>query len=114
MLVRAAAAACQPYSSVKQLVSCAPAALTKLRVPPHMGGFSGLCVAGSGREAQPVPMECGSQRKRCNLQVYGGRYGPGGGNSSVSEKFVRFWTLFLILCHNAKTFYFFVTKGQAK
>lgn len=50
VLVRAAAAACQPYSSVKQLVSCAPAALIKLRVPPHMGGFLGYVLQNQGEK----------------------------------------------------------------
>lgn len=55
-------------------MSCAPAAVTKLRVLPHMGSFFGLCGAESGREAYPVPVECRRQRKRCDLQVLCGRY----------------------------------------
>lgn len=69
VLVRAAATAWQPYSSPEHFVTRAPAALTKLRVHPHTRGFLGLCGAGSGAEAHPVPVECGGQRKGCDLQV---------------------------------------------
>lgn len=69
VLVRAAATAWQPYSSPEHFVTRAPAALIKLRVHPHTRGFLGLCGAGSGAEAHPVPVECGGQRKRWDLQV---------------------------------------------
>lgn len=78
--------------SLEQLVSCAPAALTKLRVLPHVGGFFEICGAESGREADPVPKECGNQRKGCDFVSLGWKIWSGGDNSSTTEKSVRFLT----------------------
>lgn len=72
------AAARQPYSSLEQPVGCAPAALSRLRVLPHVGGFFGLRWAGSGKEAWSVPPKHGSRRNGCDSQVSGGRYGQVG------------------------------------
>lgn len=102
------AAAWQPYCPLEQFVSCAPSALTKPRVFPHMGGVFGLRGAGSGRKAQPVPMECRSQRKGCDLQVSGGRYGQVG----TIPPFLTFFSSCVIMQRHSN--YFFVTKGHAK